>query len=164
KGYLTGLFPDNAFAYFLRSQEVLLKDFGRYVKQMTDQLKAEAIAACEHSGRAYRYLPEAATRSRSRSSKQELARALAEADRVAEGLTCVFATVEPCVSFDVVGNAAAQRLEIVRRPRKCLHLYYYFLDREFGFCHARVQSWFPFEVQVWLNGREWLARQLDRRG
>ncbi len=129
KGHLTGLFPDGAFAYFLRSQDVLLKDFGRYVKQMTDQLKGEAVSLCEQSGRPYRYLPEAATRSRSGTSKQELARAIAERDGVEKGLICVLATVEPCVSFDVVGNAARQRLEIVRRPRKCLHLYYYFLGK-----------------------------------
>ena len=46
KGHLSGLFPDGAFAYFLHSQDVLLKDFGRYVKQMTDQLKGEAISLC----------------------------------------------------------------------------------------------------------------------
>jgi hypothetical protein len=41
--------------------------------------------------------------------------------------------------------------------RKCLVLSFYFLDREFGFCHARVQTWFPFTIQVYVNGHEWLA-------
>jgi hypothetical protein len=27
---------------------------------------------------------------------------------------------------------------------------------------ARIQSWFPFDIYVCLNGREWLARQMDR--
>jgi len=27
---------------------------------------------------------------------------------------------------------------------------------------VRLQTWFPFEIQVGLNGREWLARQMDR--
>jgi len=30
--------------------------------------------------------------------------------------------------------------------------------------HVRLQSWFPFEIQIWVNGRQWLARQLDREG
>src|ERR1700752_2590907 len=30
--------------------------------------------------------------------------------------------------------------------------------------HIRVQSWFPFSVDVCLNGRQWLARQLARLG
>jgi hypothetical protein len=29
--------------------------------------------------------------------------------------------------------------------------------------NARLQTWFPFNIQVCLNGREWLARQLARR-
>jgi len=30
--------------------------------------------------------------------------------------------------------------------------------------YLRVQSWFPFQVTVCLNGRLWLARQMDRAG
>ena len=48
--------------------------------------------------------------------------------------------------------------------RKCLHLYHYFIHPVFGFMHARIQTWFPFSVQICLNGREWLARQMDRAG
>jgi ribosome-binding ATPase len=29
---------------------------------------------------------------------------------------------------------------------------------------VRLQTWFPFEVQIGLNGREWLARRLDQEG
>jgi hypothetical protein len=28
----------------------------------------------------------------------------------------------------------------------------------------RIQTWFPFAIQVCLNGREWLARQMDHVG
>jgi len=42
--------------------------------------------------------------------------------------------------------------------------YFYWLDPEFGLIHVHLQSWFPFPVQVWINGREWLARQLDLEG
>jgi hypothetical protein len=27
--------------------------------------------------------------------------------------------------------------------------------------HRRIQSWFPVQVQVYLNGHEWLARKLS---
>ena len=30
--------------------------------------------------------------------------------------------------------------------------------------NARIQTWFPFNVQICLNGREWLARQLAAEG
>src|SRR5918995_2501221 len=30
--------------------------------------------------------------------------------------------------------------------------------------HVRIQGWIPYECQVYINGREWLARQLDKAG
>jgi hypothetical protein len=30
--------------------------------------------------------------------------------------------------------------------------------------NARLQTWFPFNIQICMNGREWLARELRRRG
>ena len=58
-------------------------------------------------------------------------------------------------------NRQTRRLEVVRRPRKCLHYYLYLIDPEFGWMHVRLQTWAPYEIQVYVNGREWLARQLD---
>jgi hypothetical protein len=53
-------------------------------------------------------------------------------------------------------------------PRKettrCNHLYHYFLHERFGLCYVRLQTWFPFTVRVGLNGRLWLARELEKRG
>jgi hypothetical protein len=34
----------------------------------------------------------------------------------------------------------------------------------FGLCHVRLQTWVPFTATACLNGREWLARQLDSAG
>src|SRR3954465_9205363 len=61
-------------------------------------------------------------------------------------------------------NRETKRLEVVRRPRQCLHFYWYLIDPEFGWMHVRLQSWAPYSIQVYVNGREWLGRQLDRRG
>jgi hypothetical protein len=43
-------------------------------------------------------------------------------------------------------------------------VYFYFLDREFGLMHVKIQTWFPFTVQVYVNGHEWLARKLAGQG
>jgi hypothetical protein len=56
------------------------------------------------------------------------------------------------------------RVHIVRDFGQIMHLYFYVIDRELGFMHIRLQTWFPFQIQIYLNGHEWLARQLERRG
>jgi hypothetical protein len=47
---------------------------------------------------------------------------------------------------------------------KCTHLYHYYQHPEFGLMHVRVQTWFPFTVDICLNGRQWLAHQRDQAG
>ncbi|MGC8628408.1 MAG: hypothetical protein ACP5VR_12830, partial [Acidimicrobiales bacterium] len=109
------------------------------------------------------YLAETYTKSRGK-SKEDLAREAMAKDGVVAGLVCVLAAVEPCTSFDIFRDRGTKHLEVVRRRRKCLHFYYYFVHPELGFCHVRLQGWLPFEVQVWANGHEALSMSLAARG
>lgn len=147
KGYLSGFYAQGAFARFLNSQHILLKDFAAYAEKTTAELKAQAQQVAATAQRPYIYLASASTAA-SGHSKEAQARAIAERDGLTEGLICVFAAVEPCSTFTVRGNHQTQRLEVVRENRKCLHFYFYSLDREFGFMHVRLQSWFPFTLQI----------------
>lgn len=157
-GYLNFLFPTGYFEYFLSRQDVSLKDFGCYVQKATDALKRNARQIADQLGRPYIYLHSTVL------GKDKLAKEIAKRDGIDEGLICVLATLEMRPCFGVQFYRDTHRPYVVRRLRKCLHIYFYFIDPEFGFMHARVQSWFPFEIQVYINGREWLARQLDQRG
>jgi len=47
---------------------------------------------------------------------------------------------------------------------KCLHYYFYFIEKELGLCYLRVPTWAPFRLQFYFNGHNWLARQLDNKG
>jgi hypothetical protein len=99
-----------------------------------------------------------------RSGTSKEARAIAEHDGVMEGLVCVLSVVEPCQSFVVTPNRQTRRLEVVRRRRKRLHYYLYRIDPEFGWMHVQLQTWAPYEMQIYVNGWEWLARQMDQAG
>jgi hypothetical protein len=141
---------------FLSSQGVLYKDFGAFAERCSERLKTQAEAVAKQHGRPLLYLESAQV------SKEDKARSIMEKDDIREGLVCVLTCVEPCVSYSIRKDAERHLLRLVRGQRKCLHVYYYFVDREFGLMHVRLQTWFPFPIQVCLNGREYLARQLDR--
>jgi hypothetical protein len=162
-GHLNGFFRKDAFASFLSSQGILLKDFGSYVERMSKQLKTHIEKIAEKQGRPLEYLQFAFTTKNGR-SKEDAARRIAERDGIQEGLICVFSTLEAAWSFDVRGNRETHKLHIVRRERRYLHYYFYFIDPRFGFMHLRIGSWFPFQVQVYINGRECLARKMDKAG
>ena len=48
--------------------------------------------------------------------------------------------------------------------RKCQHYYFYYNDKELGLMHIRLQSWVHFSIQIYLNGKEYLKRQLENEG
>jgi hypothetical protein len=96
--------------------------------------------------------------------KEKLVQRVREEQGVADnGLITVLSTVETCQSFDVYRNRDTHWIELRRRIRKCLHYYFYFEDGRFGLTQVRLMTWFPFDVHVVLNGREWLARELDKK-
>jgi hypothetical protein len=162
KGHLTMFYPKGAFARFLNRQGVLLKEFKPYVEGVSQQIKRHSEELAQQAGRPFRYLEMAMT-TRNGQGKEELAKQIAEEAHITEGLICVFSTLEPCSTFTVRGNWQTQRLEVVRRNSKCLHFYFYYLDAELGFMHIRLQSWFPYQIQVYVNGRECLSRYLDQQ-
>jgi len=155
RGTLRAICYPRGMMGYLNGAGILLKDFRRHVVMVSERLKAAAQAQATRLGRTVLYLASSQLR------KEEVARALAARQGISSGLVCVLSCVEPCWSYSVRRNPEARRLELVGEPRKCLHLYHYLLHPRFGFMHLRLQTWFPFTVQVCLNGREWLARQMD---
>jgi len=115
------------------------------------------LAVAERTSRPIVYLRSSQIR------KEAVAHEIAEADNIEQGLICVLTCVEPCMSYEIHRNRQEKKLELRALQRKCLHLYHYWIDPIFGFMNARIQTWFPFSIQVCLNGREFLSRQMDRR-
>ena len=80
------------------------------------------------------------------------------------GLVHIFSAMEPCGSFRPWHDKASGKTMLRLKDGKCLHYYFYFIDREFGLCYLRVPTWGPFRLQFYCNGHGWLARQLTGAG
>lgn len=158
RGVLRSVVYTAGMLKYLCHHRILLKDFGKHAEQVTDAVRRASLKQAERQGRPVLYL------SNNRIRKDDLARQIAEEDGIQSGLICVLKSVEPCLSYDVRGNRGTQQIELCLRERKCLHLYHYMIHPVFGFLHVRLQTWYPFSLQICLNGREWLSRQLDRAG
>jgi len=95
--------------------------------------------------------------------KEEMAKEIAQRDHVQEGLICILSVMEPCRTFSFQTEKGKPFVASARR--KCLFLYFYFNHRDFGLMHVRLQTWFPLQIQIYVNGgHEWLARKLERNG
>lgn len=143
---------------YLWANQILLKEFGAHAQKVSEAVKAGALEAITGADRPVRYLQSA------KEDKEKLARAIAADDQIESGPVCALTCVEPCWGYDVFRNRETKRLDLVRRSRKCLFVYQYWQDAEFGWMNARIQTWFPFNIQICLNGREWLSRQMSQAG
>jgi hypothetical protein len=158
RGVLRSISYMQGLEIFLASIRVLNRDFMAYAQRISKALCQHAQTCAQKHQRPYEYIGSG------RASKEDIARQIALRDRVQEGLVCVLGCVEPCRSVGVYKNRRQKHLDLVYQERRCLHVYFYYLDREFGWMHIRLQTWFPFAIQVCINGREWLARKMCRAG
>ena len=155
RGTLRSIAYKEGMDRYLWANQVLLKNFGGHVERVSRRLKEASLVAAGALGRPVKYLTS------SQASKEKIARGIAAQDGIHHGLVCVLSCVEPCWSFEIHRNREKKKLELEPRYRKCLFLYHYWMHPIFGFMNARMQTWFPFPVQICLNGREWLAREMD---
>jgi hypothetical protein len=141
---------------YLWAHDLGLKDFGEHAQQISRRVKQAALAGLEAAGRPIKYL------NSGKDNKQQLAAEIAARDGIRNGPICALTAVELCRSYAIVGEQGRLRLE--PSWRKCLFIYQYWMHPLFGFMSVRLQTWFPFPIHIYLNGREWLARQMDHAG
>src|ERR1043165_211142 len=106
--------------------------------------------------------------------KEDVARRRLARFRHAEGVVMIGVAQEK-----VNGFRTYQKTRRTRQQRRCgkppmfsfyrgsidvNQYYFYILDRDFVLCFINFSSYPPFNVRIWLNGHEWVKRQLDHRG
>ncbi len=129
-------------------------DFLPFVEKQSQALVDHAKTQAAQAGVPYQPLE-------GRPKKEKLVQDLRRQSPQKEGLVTVLQVMETCRTVKLRHGQGRPRLAFARRPQRVL--YYYFLDPEFGLMHIRVQTWFPFTIQVYVNGHDWLAHQMQKR-
>jgi len=158
RGTLRWLCYAEGFGRHLSAIGVRLTEFKEFTQAMSVQVRTSIEGVARAAGRPIQYLAKPSI------SKEAYARRIAEEDGIREGLIAVLYAVEPCRSFRIGLDKATGCIEVENAFRKCTHYYSYWMDPIWGFCHVRVQTWFPMSLHVCINGREWLGCQMDRSG
>lgn len=154
-GYLRPFLSEKYRVSALGKAGVLLKDFRNHFMGVTESLKSHIENSANELGRPIKYLSSANIR------KEDEAKAFLLSDPVDEGLICVLTALEPCRTARVFGSDNGM-LVLKSVNTKCLHYYLYYLDKEFGFMFVKIQTWFPFNIQVYINGRELMKHVFDK--
>lgn len=154
KGSLPFGRDDRLNAWVDHGLKIKRKDFVPRLEQHSQTLVDHAKACAEKAGRPYEYR-------QGRFNKAAFIQKQIQQDRLSEGLVAVLCTQETCRTVKFVRGRTRPRLIFARRPQRVL--YYYSLDAEFGLMSVRLETWFPYTIQVYVNGQAWLARQMLKR-
>ena len=152
KGYLPFTNEPALNSFVDYGLKIKRKDFIPFAEQTAETLVEHAKAAAREAKDEYRHLP-------GKHNKEALAKQALLAAKGRPRLLLVLCVQETCPTFKRMYGQDRPRLAWTRRPQRVL--YYYYNDPEFGLMHVRIQTWFPLTIQVYVNGHDWLARQLQ---
>jgi hypothetical protein len=158
RGTLRMLANTKGFGGFLCFMGILLKDFKEWSVALTERIRRASKELADIRQRPVIYLYSC------HKDKEAIAREIAKRDGITEGLICVLTCVESCQTFTIRKNPALKKLVLTPVESRCLHQYFYLQHPLFGFMQVRLQTWAPFNIHININGREWLAHQLQREG
>lgn len=157
-GYSRQLNNCRQFLYYMIQNKCNLVDFNKFAEEHTKSLCEHIDKLVSEQNRPTEFIMS------SKVSKDEVARKLFNENPIKEGLVCCISAMEVCDTMTVKGNKKTKSLEVTRRPTKCKYYYLYMIDKDFGWMYLKIQTWFPFNVQLYLNGREYICKQLDKEG
>ena len=157
KGHIRQFFSTSGKGFFLSEQNVLFKDFSAYANQVTTDIVSYVESMAVSEKRPLIYLAS------SKDSKEQTALDILQKHPVDEGLICILSVVEYCQTLQPRKHDNGL-LSLDTVNRKCKYYYFYFLDKHFGFMHVKLQTWFPFLIQFYINGREMMKHVFDKNG
>ena len=155
-GYLLNLQSHRHFLYYLIQNNVKLKDFDKFASEQTEELCKHIDSYIKENNAENIYL------NSGKIDKNEIVMNILQDNPNKKGLITTLSSVELCNTMTVKPNSETKKLEVTSRPTKCKHYYFYFNDEEFGLMFLKIQTWFPYNVQIYINGREYLSKLLDK--
>lgn len=155
-GYILQLCNYRQFLYYLIQNDIKLKEFDKFALSQTELL-------CNHIDK---YIKdnncETIYLNSGKIDKNEIVTNELTKKQNKTGMITAISTVEICNTMTVKPNKKTEKLEVTQRPTKCKHYYFYYNDEEFGLMYLKIQTWFPYNVQIYINGREYLSKILNK--
>ena len=156
-GYINPLMNEHSRVGALYQLGVLYKNYKNYFSDVTESIKNQIENSANELGCPVIYLQSPKKR------KEDIAKSLLDEDDHHDGLICVLKTLEACKTAKVYGSDNGM-LVVKSCNTKCLYYYLYYQDKDFGLMFVKIQTWFPFNIQVYINGRELMKSVFDKNG
>ncbi len=150
---------DHGMTAFLHMHQIKIFDFPNMANELRLELRDHAERIAKDNGLEIQFINKIKS-----FRKESRIKELLQERGMHPGLVHIFSAMETCICYKPNHNKKSGITSLVYSGGKCLHYYFYFIDREFGLCYLRVPTWAPFRLQFYCNGHHWLAGKLDKAG
>lgn len=158
KGFILPLMVAEGAMNFCRINRILNKNYKKWMMDQTSCLvKIIDEYAKDQCGEGIIPIPTWRIR------KEDLAHKRQQNEQIENGLIGVWSCQESASSYRAHFCPEFGYPQLRKYQTRCKHLYFYFDHAEYGFMNIRLQTWFPYHIQICLNGRQWLRRSLEKK-
>ncbi len=157
----TGTIPGICFAdgmtVHLRKHNIRIFDFTKWAEPLRDLINENAKVVASDNGLEIEFIRKKNFR------KEKVIKQIIDQRGNHPGLVHIFSAMETCSSYEPWHNKQTGKTYIRGSQGRCLHYYFYFIDKALGLCYLRVPTWAPFRLQLYFNGHNQLAAKLKSK-
>jgi len=159
---LTGTLPQICYSQgmtsYLYSKGVRIFDYPKFAGPFKESLRTNAEQIANNNNIKIEFVAKTHIR------KEDLVRKVLDKRGTHTGLVHIISAMEACGSYQPWHDKQTGKTFLKGAISKCLHYYFYFIDPYLGYGYVRVPTWCPFKLQVYINGHNILANELDKQG
>lgn len=150
-------YPQGMTSY-LYANNIRIFDYPKFAEPFKNKLRENAEKLACENGIKIEFVAKTHIR------KEDLVKKVLEKRGFHPGLVHIISAMEACGSYRPWHDKQSGKTFLKGTQGKCLHYYFYFIDPYLGYGYIRVPTWCPFKLQIYVNGHEILAGQLDKQG
>ena len=145
-GGMTAFFYEKGYRIF---------DFAKIFAPVTEAIKSNAERVAQENGIAIEYI-----RKSGAFRKEDRIEGIIKERGIKEGLVHIFSAMEISNTYTPWHDKTTGKTFFKNDQTKCLHYYFYFIDRELGLCFLKVPTIAPYRAAIYFNGHNLLETKL----
>ena len=158
QGYIPNWSHADAMTTYMKLNGIRIFDYPGFSQPLTEQVRQNAEKIAQENGIEIEFI----RKLHAFRKDDRIQKIIAETGKT-EGLVHIFSAMECCNTYKPWHDKTTGKTFLKFDQSKCLHYYFYFIDRELGLCYLRVPTWPPFRLQFYMNGHNLLAHKLDKK-
>lgn len=158
QGYIPNWSHAEAMTTYMKLNGIRIFDYPSFSQPLTEQVRQNAETIAKENWIEIEFI----RKLHAFRKDDRIQKIIAETGKT-EGLIHIFSAMECCNTYKPWHDKTTGKTFLKFDQSKCLHYYFYFIDRELGLCYLRVPTWPPFRLQFYMNGHNLLAHKLDKK-